>query len=477
MLVVTLLSACSGDDYSESVEVPSADGTYSYTLHMDCQIADSMGEGTRASMSLTSGTTIYLRFYNNGGYTSGTAVYNSTGQWTFTTSNSLPTITTGMTCEAYYFKNPGTVYTSSINLTENTACYQGSGNYSHPTASDVFVSVSLKPKNWRLRFYGRASGTITILGSSSDISYYTSFNRNTGEFSSTKKDVSLSISNGSYSSYIYGFFPTPSSSNSITVKTNSDDNLFTRTINGNTLHLKGSGWLYAPAATNYTGWTVKEEIISNCDTRVYNPLPFTNCIVTKWSVGSKVNSCYAKVFTQSEISGLSDASIISKIMSSNTSKLSYSELYSYPVKLVRNGYSLSSDTYYTLCTISYSSLSKRGNLVKYNFKTNSTSLARANVSNCYYSGGKWHWTTTSYNGATRYKTFVYFLYADTEFVPEKEAYTSYFQTQSDWQSRFTTWSFTVTSEYSIYPRIAIFTWPVTSAGKPYGNLSYVIAAK
>lgn len=255
MLAVTLLSACSEDDYSESVEVPSADGTYSYTLHMDCQIADSMGEGTRASMSLTSGTTIYLRFYNNGSYTSGTAVYNS-GQWTFTTSNSLPTTTSGMTCEAYYFKNPGTVYTSSINLTENTACYQGSGNYSHPTASDVFVSVSLKPKNWRLRFYGRASGTITVLGSSSDISYYTSFNRSTGEFGSTKKDLSLSISNGSYSSYIYGFFATPSSSNKITVKTVNDGNMFSRTINGTTLQSKGSGWVYAPHSSNYTGWTL-----------------------------------------------------------------------------------------------------------------------------------------------------------------------------------------------------------------------------
>lgn len=472
ILSILVTAACSNnDERTEFTEQINADGTYTYNIRIDCMIADSATDVTRANYSWENGTTLYLRFKNGSTYTAGTAVYNSsTGLWSLTTPSSLPVLTSESTCEAYYFKNNGSVTTSTITLTENTSCYQGTGSYTHPTGSDIYASVTLKPKNWRLRFRGSSGSSVTIVSNSSDISYYSSFNRTTGAFSTTKKDVKLTVASNGYTPYIYGTFLSPSTSNSITIK-NSNDEVFSRTVNGTTLQSKSSGYLNIPSSSNYSGWTVKEEFINNCDTKVSKPLPFTDCIVTRWDVGNNVNKCYANVFTASELSGLSDNTIIARLKQT-TPITSYSDLYTKPVKVIRNNYYLSPGTSYCLCTVSYKNLSQHGNLVKYYFSTNSSNLACAAVSNIYYSSNAWHWTTTSRNNAYRYKTFIYFSYKSTSFDTEKEAYDQYFQTQSDWQSRFGSWSFTINSSLLEYTRLDIFTWPVTSSGQPYGNIGY-----
>lgn len=265
ILSIIVMAACSNDECADFTEQINADGTYTYNLRMDCMMADSATNITRANYSWENGTTLYLRFRNGSTYTAGTAVYNrSTGLWTLTTTSSLTVKTSESTCEAYYFKNNGSVTTSTIALTKNTSCYQGTGNYTHPTASDIYASVILKPKNWRLRFRGSSGSSITIISNSSDISYYSSFNRSTGEFSTTKKDVKLTVASNGYTPYIYGTFLSPNTKNKITIKSNTND-LFYRTINGTTLQSKSSGYLTMPTSSNYSsyGWNMLTATMSS----------------------------------------------------------------------------------------------------------------------------------------------------------------------------------------------------------------------
>lgn len=266
ILSILVTAACSNnDERTEFTEQINADGTYTYNIRIDCMIADSATDVTRANYSWENGTTLYLRFKNGSTYTAGTAVYNSsTGLWSLTTPSSLPVLTSESTCEAYYFKNNGSVTTSTITLTENTSCYQGTGSYTHPTGSDIYASVTLKPKNWRLRFRGSSGSSVTIVSNSSDISYYSSFNRTTGAFSTTKKDVKLTVASNGYTPYIYGTFLSPSTKNNITVKSNTND-LFYRTINGSTLQSKSSGYLTLPTSSNYSsnGWNMMTATMSS----------------------------------------------------------------------------------------------------------------------------------------------------------------------------------------------------------------------
>ena len=327
MLSITLLSACSGEESAEIADVPSADGTYNYKLHLNFQIADSTTEATRASISLTNGMTVYLRFGNGSSYISGMAVYSSSsGTWNVSTNSSLPSVTSSRSCEAYYFKNPGTIYSSSINLTENTACYQGSGIYSHPNTSDVFVNVTLKPKNWRLRFYGSSGSRITIQESGSDIYYYTSFNRNSGEFSSQKKNVSLTVVSNSYTPYVYGIFKSASTANSIAIATGSNE-LYYRNINGTNLQNRGSGYLTIPTSSNYSSYGWNKLGASMSETRfgysgASRSLKITAPAGMSWTLSTS-NSSYV---TLSKYSGTGNASVTVTLSSNSNSYYRYPTL-------------------------------------------------------------------------------------------------------------------------------------------------------
>lgn len=399
VLNMMLLVACSNDDRTDNNEQINADGTYTYNMRMDCMITDSATDVTRANYSWESGATLYLRFKSGSNYIAGTAVYNrSTGLWELTTTSSLSTTTSESVCEAYFFKNPKSITAAAINMDENTACYQGTGSYTRPSSTEIYASVMLKPKTWRLRFCGRSNSSITILSNSSDISYYTSFNRNTGEFGSTKKDVTLNVSTGSYSPYIYGFFASPSSSNIISIKNNTDSKQFYRNINGSTLQSKGSGWLYAPSASNYSGWTLKTYLISNCDLKTSYPVAFTDRLMTQWSIGSNVSVYTTKIYKASEISSLTNEQLTEKFLKEidNFSTAGNTE------NIISTFYGLDSSTKYVLLTYCYGSGDDHGNLVKYEFTTLSTSAPKAEIVDAKYNNTQYMCYVSARNGASSY---------------------------------------------------------------------------
>ena len=373
ILSILVTAACSNnDERTEFTEQINADGTYTYNIRIDCMIADSATDVTRAYYSWENGTTLYLRFKNGSTYTAGTAVYNSsTGLWSLTTPSSLPVLTSESTCEAYYFKNNGSVTTSTITLTENTSCYQGTGSYTHPTGSDIYASVTLKPKNWRLRFRGSSGSSVTIVSNSSDISYYSSFNRTTGAFSTTKKDVKLTVASNGYTPYIYGTFLSPSTKNNITVKSNTND-LFYRTINGSTLQSKSSGYLTLPTSNNYSsnGWNMMTATMSSTSftyTGGTKTLSISAPDNMAWTLSSNASS----YVTLSKTSGTGNATV-NVTMSSNSNSYYRNPTLTFKVGDVTKTITLSQGYIkriinYWSSSNTYSLYAKAGDVLEYDY--------------------------------------------------------------------------------------------------------------
>lgn len=260
--VATTLVACSANEDFENGLLQATDTItekgYIYTVRMNCEIEDNNDSKTRGGFSWEDGASVYLNFETNNSSITGKATYNkTTGSWTISLDNPLRVTSDIIKCQAYYFVNPVSEEKTQVSLSENTSVYQGEGTYSHPTTTDIFVTVTLKPKTWRLRFNGNANSQLTIQGVYSDLKYYTKFNINDGSYSSTKKDISLIIGNNGYTPYIYGTFENAKTDNSLTITT-PDENVFFRTIDGTKLQSKGSGYLTYPTLSNYSsyGWNI-----------------------------------------------------------------------------------------------------------------------------------------------------------------------------------------------------------------------------
>jgi len=405
-ILVFALAACSQDnDLFDAPEVtePVAE-EYVYTVHLDCDAPLFDDEaGTRANYSWPNGSKLYLRFSNGSSYVTGTAVYSSsTGKWTISSNTALTTSNTSKTCYANYFINSGTSTSTYVNLTAKTACYYGAGTYTHPTSTDIYLKVKLSPKTWRLRFSGSSSTSITVTNSS-DINYNTKFDIANGTYTAEKQNVSLSVGSNGYTDYVYGQF-VYSSSNKIYVKNGSDT--YYRSVSGSNLKEKESAYMVIPTASNYSsnGWTKESKYVSYCDLKTSYPFAFTDCIITGWTIGSNVSRAYIRVYKSSEISSLSDESIISKLVNETTYRTA-SELKDYSW---RYG-SLSTSTNYVLCTYCYDSNGNHGNLVKYSFKTSSTYDPKAEINEVTYNNyyQRWYCTFKKRNSAYSYYAFAY----------------------------------------------------------------------
>lgn len=257
-IMALLLVACDHDDSSDMREMPNENGEYTYTLHLeaDAPLFDDEA-GTRATGSWANGSKIFLRFNNGSSYVTGSAVYNSsTGKWTISTNSSLSVNGNSTTCHAYHFKSSGAVSVSNntISLDPKTACYYGAGTYSHPTSTDVYITVKLTPQTWRLRFSGSSGASITVTNSS-DIYYNTKLDLFTGKFTSEKKNVDLSVGSNGYTPYIYGIWEYSYIDNDLYVKNGS--NTYSRGISGDNLKEKESAYMTIPTQSNYSsnGWT------------------------------------------------------------------------------------------------------------------------------------------------------------------------------------------------------------------------------
>lgn len=433
-VVGLLFVACSqSDNVSTSPSaVKMQNGFYVYdNIDFVCQAPGYDAGTTRAvTYNWQYGQTMFARFKSGSTYYQG-FIYRKENGWSMIATSDFMDMATSGTCELYYFqeangdyyylntntgnfdiynngsfvKNTDIVWNSkSISLSEGTAVYTSTANYS-TTATSFSLETVLEPLMWRMRFSGSNGTSITLPGSDNDIEYCSAFNWSTSSayFSTATKDVSLSVSGG-YTPYIYGLFAS-TGSNKITVKNGND--AYTRNLNASSLPVGTSGYFDIPTASNYSskGWTKKENGNGNIDANAtIEPnllVPFIDGMVTDWTIGSTVNTFDYSVFTKAGAEALTDDEIVEKIYGTDP----YSKddaSYIFRNNNTESNQFYSPNTQYYLCAVAKNSSGKRGPVCRYLFMTSTDGLPTALISNITPETTKWTYNITLRNGATSY---------------------------------------------------------------------------
>lgn len=405
-IAILSIASCSQDSFENDtlqdhgVQEPTE---FIYTMHWDAPSPDFDGKATRAvTKSWDNGSVLYLRFKNGSQWIAGYATYNlSSDSWTISASSSVPTTSSNTECELYYFQNPDKVGTDVITLSAYTATFKCTGSYIHPTASEFYVTGTLEPVVWRLRFQGSSSTVVNMPESDNDILYYTSFNRSTGALGSpVRKTISLSVSNG-YTPYIYGTFVNPSGNNNMRLEVSTtQDGYYTRTIQGSKLAVGTSGVMTIPTQSNYDDleWKCIKQV-TNCDVNVVNPCLFTDGIVMEFEIGSNAKYFYYNRFEKAEAEAMSDEDLISSLLSE---KGFPEEEFEYTYRSTR----ADANTNYYLCAVATNANGDPGKLLRYPFKTKSTNLPIAKLSNLkattYDGDNVWTFDIAMENGCKSY---------------------------------------------------------------------------
>lgn len=149
----------------------------------------------------------------------------------------------------------------------------------------------------------------------------------------------------------------------------------------------------------------KEDVAMNCRALPNFFVAFTDGIATDWTVESNVFLSYAMIFSKTYYDSLQDDedAIIAEILKDNTGASFVDRVYWWTSDYGRNFWE--ADKEYVLCTISYNEEGKRGQLVAYPFKTLSTGLPVAELSNitiASYGNEYWKFDVTLKYGAVSY---------------------------------------------------------------------------
>lgn len=398
-------------------------------IDFECE-APTYDAGTTRAVTYNWGTgaTIFARLKSGSTYVKGMVTRKSDGHWSLRWWGELAQTTTAVSCELYYLQenngdyyvanddtncldiyNNGTLVrtttipwnTETIDMSESTCVYGTTeGTYTYP-GTYFSMKAILKPLMWRLRFKGANNTSITLPGSSNDIKYCNKFTWKAAQtLSLTKaaKDVALKVSSG-YTPYIYGEFMYNYSGNSITVKNGSDE--YKRDFMASNLPLGTSGYFDIPTSSNYSsnGWTKKGNIDNSATVQPNNALTFTDGIVTGWTLGSTVSTFYYTVFTKSGAESLSDEELAAELYGEQPYTMDYAD---YWFNLTSTDF-FSANTEYYLCAVAKNSSGKRGPVLRYKFKTNSSSLPYAQISNIMAATStRWTYNITLKNNAKCY---------------------------------------------------------------------------
>lgn len=146
----------------------------------------------------------------------------------------------------------------------------------------------------------------------------------------------------------------------------------------------------------------KSNTIANCKFVPKDFLAYTDGCVTDWNVDTKVSKGYFQVYKKTDISSKTDAEIVADLIKTdeiNASDLNNNVFY-------RGGDSYSANTNYVLCSVGFDSSGNQGELNRYEFKTRSSTLPMAALSDFKYNSNYWFYTITSKYSATSY--YLYF---------------------------------------------------------------------
>lgn len=466
-LVIGLaITACSNDEGSQadsqSPVVPDESGMYHYLLNLNCNTPSYDEEATTRSIVRTwdNAASIIVRFKSGTKFITGTATYSSSDKlWSIVTSESLPVISGEGTCELYYFAGASTK-DANVALTESTPCYYTtSATYVRPSEASVAIQASLGRKTWRLRFKGTSGTSITLPKNDNEIKYFSAFNGQTGNFTDSQKDITLTVDNTGYTPYIYGTFVNSSGSNKITIKSGSQS--YSKKLTNTNLGVGESAFMNIPVESSYTGWDPL--IDSNATIAIDNSVTFTDGIVLKWELGSSAYTFGYAFLTKSEAEELTDEQIASEIF--NYDSFSWQDADNYIFNLT-NSEIISSNTDYYVVAVAKNSSGVRGPVLRYMFTTNSTSLPIAEVSNVTaVSSNQWSYHIDLKNNA---KVYYLFTITDEDWYNSDWHFVAYYiylwanagELEShDWEDVITT----LNNETCKY--LTVCTWAMNSSGR------------
>lgn len=200
--------------------------------------------GTRSATQWENGDTIYLLFTSGTDLVYGDAVYNN-GEW-FVNYNGNLVSNQETTCKAFYYEDIVNSTHSTVYLNENSVMYEDNAGKYTLTDGSLSITATLAPKTGRIRFKGSNHEEIKIYG----ITHYTSFNRYTGEYT-TSKGIIKSKVDGEYTPYNYGFF-TDETEPRVNIWKVSEG--FTRIFPTTIYKAAESGYVTIPTSNAHNGW-------------------------------------------------------------------------------------------------------------------------------------------------------------------------------------------------------------------------------
>lgn len=478
MMITTLFVSCSSDGLIDTEENGKQDSAKEnvYEMILNCPVPGFDGETSRAT-SWANGSVVYLEFKNGDEYITGKATYStSTSSWTIATNTSLPTMSSATGVSAYYVENPSSTSGDYVYFSTSSILYYGYGTYT-ASSTKIYVNVTMKPNVGRLRFKGTSGTSVTLKKSDNMIDRITLFYKSTSAgylLNAEKQDISLSVKSNGYTDYIYGNFEYISGTDNRTITVTTDATYQRTDIDEKVLYTGKSACLTVPTNSNYAslGWTKVGGGSGTVDKNAYvKPdllVPFTDGWATNWTVGSTANTFYFRVF--SSISGLSDDDIINSLKSSSSRDAQ--EYTQYISGAWSSSYS--PNTTYYLYIIAYNAAGEQGPLQKYEFKTNSTSLPIAELSNLKTEtiGGenKWTYGVSLKNGAKKY--YLWNSEKDSDISQDEHWHAwELFKVISDGSfSNTYDWTSVMTTKTS--SQFIVFTYAVDTYGK-LGNYSFL----
>lgn len=237
-----MISCSSQDDVMQDLE-NNGEGN-SQTIEVIMNVSKDLFSDetpTRSAAAWENGDVVYLIFDSS---TYGEAVYNS-GNWTMSYFGSLES-GSNYTCQAVFLENitgeVGTVTT----LDQNSVIYEDASASCSYDGNALTVTAVLSPKTGRIKFEGSAGTSFKVYG----ISYYTSFNTQSGKFNMTQGLLTSTVGSNS-TPYIYGFFNDASEPRINIIYT---ENAYTRQFSSDIYQPGQSGYVTLPTPTAHSNW-------------------------------------------------------------------------------------------------------------------------------------------------------------------------------------------------------------------------------
>lgn len=242
-----MLVGCDSDDVLNDIPT-GTDPNEMHTCKLDLNVTKSEYDANPACSSSTTwneGDKIYLTFTVGNSTTTGSAVYNDS-TWTINYYGSL-TKDAETKCTAVYFENPGYSTDNFVKITEKTAIYEDMNGKYIFNDSILSVVANLSPKTGRIRFRGTENDSISIHG----LSYYTTYNVATHEYTKTSTLVKAKVDTTNYSEYIYAELNDSANPrlNIVTPKSG-----YTRALTNTILKKGESGYMDIPTKESHNGW-------------------------------------------------------------------------------------------------------------------------------------------------------------------------------------------------------------------------------